>query len=174
MKRKFEELSESEESDNDSTSTYEPSLIETDSEEESSDESSEEESSEEESSEEESSDEEEEEEEEEFNFCIYKIISKNENDINIYIGSTNNFERRKEQHEKAVDNKNNIQYWCLLYRYIRNNGGWDNFIMEKILECDVSDRVSGLLLETEYIINYKATLNTVFPITDFQDRMNNI
>jgi hypothetical protein len=163
MKRKFEELSESEESDNDSTSTYEPSLIESDSEKESSEESSNEESSD-----------EEEEEKEEFNFCIYKIISKIENDINIYIGSTNNFERRKEQHEKAVDNKNSIQYWSLLYRYIRNNGGWDNFIMEKILECNVSDRVSGLILETEYIINYKATLNTVFPITDFQDRMNNI
>jgi len=150
MKRKYEDILESseEESDNDSTSTYEPE-------------------SEEESSEEESS-----EDEEECNFCIYKIISKNENDINIYIGSTNNFERRKEQHEKAVDNKNNIQYWSLLYRYIRNNGGWDNFIMEKILECNVSDRISGLILETEYIINYKATLNTIFPITDFQERMN--
>jgi hypothetical protein len=158
MKRKYDDILESdEESDNDSTSTYEPSLIETESEEE--------------SSEEESS---EDEEEEECNFCIYKIISKDESDNNIYIGSTNNFERRKEQHEKAVDNKNNIQYWSLLYRYIRNNGGWDNFIMEKIIECNVSDRISGLILETEYIINYKATLNTIYPITDFQERMNNI
>jgi len=154
MKRKYDDILETdEESDNDSTSTYEPSLIESESEEESS---------------------EDEEEKEEYNFCIYKIISKDENDINIYIGSTNNFERRKEQHEKAVDNKNNIQYWSLLYRYIRNNGGWDNFIMEKIIECNVSDRISGLILETEYIINYKATLNTIFPITDFQERMNNI
>jgi hypothetical protein len=169
MKRKYDDMLENEEesddileneeeSDNDSTSTYEPSLIESESEEE--------------SSEDESS--EDEEEKEEYNFCIYKIISKNENDINIYIGSTNNFERRKEQHEKAVDNKNNIQYWSLLYRYIRNNGGWDNFIMEKIIECNVSDRISGLIMETEYIINYKATLNTIFPITDFQERMNNI
>jgi len=106
------------------------------------------------------------------NFTIYKIVSKNEDDDNIYIGSTIDFERRKEQHRKNVDNKNGIQYYTLLYRYIRNNGGWDNFVMEKIIECSVCDRRSGFILETEYIINYKATLNTVFPITDFEERMN--
>lgn len=166
MKRKIEEeLSSSSESDNDSTSTYEPSLIETNSEEEES---------------EHESEESEIEDEHPLkkirspydNFCIYKIISKNENDNNIYIGSTIDFERRKEQHRKAVDNKNGIQFYTLLYRYIRNNGGWDNFIMEKIIECSVSDKRSGFILETEYIINYKATLNTVYPITDFEERMN--
>ena len=106
------------------------------------------------------------------NFCIYKIVSKSENDDNIYIGSTIDFERRKEQHRKSVDNKNGIQYYTLLYRYIRNNGGWDNFVMEKIIECSVCDKRSGFILETEYIINYKATLNTVYPITDFEERMN--
>ena len=106
------------------------------------------------------------------NFTIYKIVSKNEDDDNIYIGSTIDFERRKEQHRKAVDNKNGIQYYTLLYRYIRNNGGWDNFVMEKIIECSVCDKRSGYILETEYIINYKATLNSVFPITDFEERMN--
>lgn len=162
MKRKIEEveLSDSSESDNDSTSTYEPSLIETNSEHES-----------------EESEYEEEHPEKKFrspydNFCIYKIVSKDENDNNIYIGSTIDFERRKEQHRKSVDNKNGIQFYTLLYRYIRNNGGWDNFVMEKIIECSVSDKRSGFILETEYIINYKATLNTVFPITDFEDRMN--
>ena len=166
MKRKLEEveLSSSSESDNDSTSTFEPSVIETDSEEE---------------SEHESEESEIEEEHPDMknrspydNFCIYKIVSKDENDNNIYIGSTINFERRKEQHRKSVDNKNGIQFYTLLYRYIRNNGGWDNFVMEKIIECSVSDKRSGFILETEYIINYKATLNTVYPITDFEDRMN--
>jgi hypothetical protein len=94
------------------------------------------------------------------NFTIYKIVSKNEDDDNIYSGSTIDFERRKEQHRKAVDNKNGIQYYTLLYRYIRNNGGWENWtieILDHYPQCKTL--VEATTREQEWITKLNPSLN---------------
>jgi len=108
------------------------------------------------------------------NFCLYSIKPNNPNDTNLYIGSTVNFNRRKQQHKKAVTNKRGGTYYCILYRYIRKCGGWDNFTMEKILDYPCETKQQGLLKEKEYIISHKATLNSVMPVSDFTERMNDI
>jgi hypothetical protein len=108
------------------------------------------------------------------NFCLYTIRPKCPNDTNLYIGSTVNFNRRKAQHKKAVTNKRGGTYYCILYRYIRKCGGWDNFIMEKVLDYPCETKHEGLLKEKEYIIKHEATLNSVMPISDFTERMNDI
>lgn len=108
------------------------------------------------------------------NFCLYTIRPKCPNDTNLYIGSTVNFNRRKQQHKKAVTNKRGGTYYCILYRYIRKCGGWDNFIMEKVLDYPCETKHEGLLKEKEYIIKHEATLNSVMPISDFTERMNDI
>ena len=107
-------------------------------------------------------------------FCLYTIKPINPNDTNLYIGSTVNFNRRKQQHKKAVTNKRGGTYYCILYRYIRKCGGWDNFIMEKILNYPCETKHEGLLKEKEYIIKHEATLNSVLPVSDFTERMNDI
>jgi hypothetical protein len=108
------------------------------------------------------------------NFCLYTIRPKCPNDTNLYIGSTVCFNRRKAQHKKAVTNKRGGTYYCILYRYIRKCGGWDNFTMEKILDYPCETKHEGLLKEKEYIIKHEATLNSVMPISDFTERMNDI
>jgi hypothetical protein len=108
------------------------------------------------------------------NFCLYTIRPKCPNDTNLYIGSTVCFNRRKAQHKKAVTNKRGGTYYCILYRYIRKCGGWDNFTMEKILDYPCQTKHEGLLKEKEYIIKHEATLNSVMPISDFTERMNDI
>lgn len=108
------------------------------------------------------------------NFCIYSIKPKCPNDTNLYIGSTVNFNRRKFQHKKASTNKKGGTYYSILYRYIRKCGGWDNFVMEKILDFPCETKQEGLLKEKEYIIKYKATLNSIMPVSDFTERMNDI
>jgi hypothetical protein len=121
-------------------------------------------------------------------FCLYTIKPINPNDTNLYIGSTVNFNRRKQQHKKAVNNKRGGTYYCILYRYIRKCGGWDNFIMEKILDYPCETKHEGLLKEKEYIIKHGASLNSVLPVatprldvaltrttvSDFTERMNDI
>jgi hypothetical protein len=108
------------------------------------------------------------------NFCLYSIRPKCPNDTNLYIGSTVCFNRRKAQHKKAVTNKRGGTYYCILYRYIRKCGGWDNFTMEKILDYPCETKHEGLLKEKEYIIKHEATLNSVMPVSDFTERMNDI
>ena len=100
------------------------------------------------------------------NFCLYTIRPNNPNDTNLYIGSTINFNRRKQQHKKAVNNKRGGTYYCILYRYIRKCGGWDNFTMEKILDYPCETKQEGLLKEKEYIIKHEATLNSIMPISE--------
>jgi hypothetical protein len=99
-------------------------------------------------------------------FCLYTIKPNNPNDTNLYIGSTINFNRRKLQHKKAVNNKRGGSYYCILYRYIRKCGGWDNFTMEKILDFPCETKQEGLLKEKEYILKHNATLNSIMPISE--------
>jgi hypothetical protein len=122
------------------------------------------------------------------NFCLYSIRPKCPNDTNLYIGSTVCFNRRKAQHKKAVYNRRGGTYHCMLYRYIRKCGGWDNFTMEKILDYPCETKHEGLLKEKEYIIKHEATLNSIMPVasprldvsqaqltvSDFTERMNDI
>lgn len=91
---------------------------------------------------------------------IYKI--QNNNDPNeFYIGSTLNLSRRKSHHKKNVTNKRGKLYWCKLYKYIRDNGGWDNFTFSKIHEMDV-ESLTFCVQEEQAIINIlKPTLNTI-------------
>jgi hypothetical protein len=97
------------------------------------------------------------------NFCIYQIYHKDiQDDDNCrYIGSTTNFKRRKYQHKKNVKNKRSKLYNCALYVYIRQMGGWDNFIFEKIIDYPCETREQGLLKEKEYIKNKDSILNTI-------------
>lgn len=91
------------------------------------------------------------------NFCIYKIIPKQECKA-LYIGSTSNFNRRKNQHKKNSKNKFKKE---VLYEFIRALGGFDNFICEKVLEFPCETREEGLKKEKELIERMNATLNTV-------------
>lgn len=99
-------------------------------------------------------------------FCLYTIKPRNPLDTNLYVGSTLNFARRKSQHKKASTNKRSPTYWSMLYRYIRNCGGFDNFIMEKVLDFPCDTKHEGLLKEKEYIRTLNATLNTANPVAD--------
>lgn len=65
----------------------------------------------------------------------YKIFKKDNPEL-FYIGSTLNFSRRKSHHKKNITNKVGKLYWTLLYKTIRDNGGWINFDMTKIYETE--------------------------------------
>ena len=70
-------------------------------------------------------------------YIIYKIKSLDPNIDYCYIGSTQNFTKRKCKHKSMCNTINSITD-TKLYNTMRENGGWDNFQMTPIEEykCD--------------------------------------
>ena len=87
---------------------------------------------------------------------IYRIFAKNPNIKSCYIGSTNNVLQRMSLHKSHSKDKN-IQS----SKFIRENGGWDNFnyeILNTILILPGFES-QALQLENFYIQKYANTLN---------------
>ena len=96
--------------------------------------------------------------------CIYKIICKDASITDIYIGSTTNFKNRGYTHKACCNNPNSKKYNYKVYKFIRDNGGWENWQMIKI--CDIKpclDRNIMKKAERELIDELKPSLNTTTP-----------
>ena len=62
------------------------------------------------------------------NSIIYKLCCLDPNIIEIYIGSTTNKYRRKQQHKSSCNSSNGKYYNLYLYQFIRENGGFANWV----------------------------------------------
>ena len=70
---------------------------------------------------------------------IYKIVHKEDPDNHeIYVGHTTDFTNRKRCHKKTCNNQND-RHHLKVYQYIRENGGWDDFIMLEIEKYPCND-----------------------------------
>lgn len=96
-------------------------------------------------------------------YNIYRIFCKNENIKDCYVGSTRSFSRRKSQHFTANRFPERPAYNYKIYKCIRENGGWDNWEMEKLFTFKPNDVIHLREIEKEYIIKYRANLNTQLP-----------
>ena len=95
------------------------------------------------------------------NLIMYKICPKNK-DLNFcYIGHTNNFARRKNQHIKNTTKESDKHYHLKHYETIRNNGGWNEWEMSIIEEYKCKTKLEGRMREQELIEEYNANLNTL-------------
>jgi len=91
---------------------------------------------------------------------IYKIYCKDETISDCYVGSTDNFNKRCGEHISNCNNENSNSYNYKVYKYIRDHGGFDNFIIEEIIECDEFNRYE---CEVHYFLQLNAKLNTFWP-----------
>ena len=87
---------------------------------------------------------------------IYKLYCKDENVKDFYIGSSKNFKGRKYKHNSDCNNENGKAYNIKLYKFIRANGGYNNFDYEILLKTEFDDIK---ILEQEYIKELQPTLN---------------
>jgi len=94
---------------------------------------------------------------------IYKLCCLNSEIKDIYIGHTTNFTKRKNQHKTSSNNPNYPGYNTYVYKFIREHGGWDNWKMVQIEECDCKNKREAESFEQEYIEKLGATLNCVNP-----------
>jgi len=95
---------------------------------------------------------------------IYKIKHNEDyEDENIYIGSTCNLIRRRFQHKTHCNNEKDKSYNVNLYKYIRENGGWDAFIMIKIHDYKCNSKSELKVEERRMIDMLKPKLNRQLP-----------
>lgn len=93
------------------------------------------------------------------NACIYKIICKDESITDMYIGSTINFKSRESVHKHHCNNPNSKKYNCKIYKFIRENSGWQEWQMIKICDVKCLDGYDLRKAEGSYQRELKPTLN---------------
>lgn len=94
---------------------------------------------------------------------IYKLVSRDINIPELYVGSTCSFRARKWRHKDSCNNENDKAYTYSVYQYIRDNGGWDSFDMIQIEEFKHDTKQELHARERHWIEQFKATLNKQIP-----------
>ena len=93
------------------------------------------------------------------NYSMYKIYPKN-SDLNYsYIGHTNNFVFRKRQHQLPCIDTTHTKSHIKLYQVIRENGGWDEWVMVEIEKLIGKTKLEARIREQELIEEHGANLN---------------
>ena len=100
-------------------------------------------------------------------YYIYKIYCSDPFVKHIYIGSTNDFERRANDHKICSSFTNiSINKIKKLYSIIRAYGGWEHWKMEIIETIPCTDRQTAEEREQYYYETLNASLNSEPPIKD--------
>lgn len=102
------------------------------------------------------------------NTIFYKIVCKNLNITELYVGHTTNFRQRKNDHKSRCNNDNSNNYNSSVYRCIRENGGFENWDMIVIHRQSCIDINEAKAIERGYIESLFATLNCNIPSTYIQ------
>ena len=91
---------------------------------------------------------------------VYKIYCRDSSITEFYVGSSCDFHKRKSSHKSICNNIKRTEYNFKVYKFIRNNGNWDNWDFEILLETEVDSKEElRLLYEREYIIELQPELN---------------
>ena len=97
------------------------------------------------------------------NGMIYKLCCNDLNITDIYIGSTVCFKERKRCHKKSCNNPNSRNYNLKVYKFIRDNGGWDKWSMVLVANTSCNSKLELAKHERHYYEKLNATLNMIFP-----------
>jgi len=97
--------------------------------------------------------------------CIYKIVCKDINIIDCYVGHTTDFRKRKYTHKTAYEgNGYNGSLKLKIYETIKINGGWDNWEMIEIEKFPCKDANEAKARERYWFENLNSTLNSRSPL----------
>ena len=91
---------------------------------------------------------------------IYKIQHLINQEL-LYVGSTTNFIKRKNEHKRICNSKNDYKYNRRVYSMIRNNGGWDNFNCIIIKEFPCLTKNDLLFEEDKVMRELQSNMNTL-------------
>ena len=103
------------------------------------------------------------------NGLTYKFVCNDVDVPNVYVGSTVHFIKRKSNHKSYCNNGNRTGYNSYVYRFIRANGGWDNWIMLKICDFPCNSKFELETDERRHMVLLHADLNKNIPTTILYD-----
>lgn len=90
---------------------------------------------------------------------FYRFVCNDPNISNMYVGSCINLTKRKSQHKSGCNNPNDTNYHLLVYKTIRDNGGWLNWRLLEIENKIVKDKTEATQREQYWIEFYNAQMN---------------
>jgi len=99
------------------------------------------------------------------NTFIYKLCCRDPTITDIYVGHSTNFKQRNQGHKDNCNNINGKAYNQYNYRFIRENSGYDNFIMIKLYDYPCNSKREAEAEETKTMIELGATLNSIKSFT---------
>ena len=91
---------------------------------------------------------------------IYKLCCKNTAITEIYIGYTTNLKGRIGVHRRVCIYNIHKSHNQKPYRFIRENGGWDNWTFEILEEFSCNSKIEARNTEKVWFNKLKPTLNT--------------
>ena len=97
------------------------------------------------------------------NSTIYKIVCKDLNIKDCYVGSTTNFNRRKICHKSHCNNVKGRDYNLKVYKFIRDHGNFNNFDIVEVERYCAIDKNDLHKRERFWLEELKATLNMCIP-----------
>lgn len=103
---------------------------------------------------------------------IYKLCCKDPSITDVYVGSTINKNRRKQQHKSCCNNENienNKSYNYYVYEFIRSHGGFFNWDMVVIEDFPCNSKQQLETRERYWLDELKATLNKQIPTRTRQE-----
>ena len=101
--------------------------------------------------------------------CVYRLIH---NHITYYVGSTTNMRQRKGKHKNNTNSKKSDKYDMELYKFIRENGGFDDWTMVMIQaypDCKNSDELRKH--ERDHYDIFRPPLNSQRPYITEEERV---
>lgn len=103
------------------------------------------------------------------NTIIYKIVCKDTEITDCYIGHTTNFISRIREHKYACNNEKCKSHNIRLYKTIRDNGGYENWDFIKIEDYPCENKKQAVARENYWCFETKSTLNTIMPILNVEN-----
>ncbi len=104
------------------------------------------------------------------NSVIYKICCKNPEIKYCYVGSTTNLRMRKNRHKSNCNKEDNPQYNLKVYKFIRDNDGWNNWEIIQLEKPIINEKNELKAKEREWFEKLGATLNMVVPNRSRQEK----
>lgn len=101
---------------------------------------------------------------------IYKLCCVDSSITDIYIGSTTNFRNRKSHHKSSTNNILDKEHNNVVYTFIRDHGGFENWNMIQIEEYNAKNKRDLESREQYFKDIHKPTLNVTNPIGSDESR----
>jgi hypothetical protein len=100
---------------------------------------------------------------------IYKIVCKDVNIKETYGGHTTNIIKRRQRHKSNCNNENADSYNCYVYKFIRENGGWENWDLLWCYDYSCGSKREASFEERRFIELNHCELNSCRPIVSKEE-----